>query len=306
MPKFSIIIPVYNVEKYLKKCLESVYNQTYKNYEVIVVNDGTKDNSMDIVKNYPAKVISQKNQGLSVARNNGVEKASGEYILFLDSDDYIEKGLLKEINKSLNNNPDIVRFQIKEVFEDGKKTEYNERPFTDKTGQEAFQLITKYHFVENAWCYAIRREYYLKNNFKFKENTFHEDFGLLPLVIIKAKKVNSINYIGYNYLQRQGSIMSNKEYTKTKKKVADMYDHYCYLLNEAKKLSLDTSTFRSFIANSLILKITELNDEDYKIYLKKLNNDKVFDNILTDTFQRKIKKILLKCSPKKYYKFIKR
>lgn len=306
MPKFSIIIPVYNVEKYLKKCLESVYNQTYKNYEVIVVNDGTKDNSMDIVKNYPAKVINQKNQGLSVARNNGVEKASGEYILFLDSDDYIEKGLLKEINKSLNNNPDIVRFQIKEVFEDGKKTEYNERPFTDKTGQEAFQLITKYHFVENAWCYAIRREYYLKNNFKFKENTFHEDFGLLPLVIIKAKKVNSINYIGYNYLQRQGSIMSNKEYTKTKKKVADMYDHYCYLLNEAKKLSLDTSTFRSFIANSLILKITELNDEDYKIYLKKLNNDKVFDNILTDTFQRKIKKILLKCSPKKYYKFIKR
>ena len=113
MPKFSIIIPVYNVEKYLKKCLESVYNQTYKNYEVIVVNDGTKDNSMDIVKNYPAKVINQKNQGLSVARNNGVEKASGEYILFLDSDDYIEKGLLKEINKSLNNNPDIVRFQIK-------------------------------------------------------------------------------------------------------------------------------------------------------------------------------------------------
>lgn len=306
MPKFSIIIPVYNVEKYLKKCLESVYNQTYKNYEVIVVNDGTKDNSMDIVKNYPAKVINQKNQGLSVARNNGVEKASGEYILFLDSDDYIEKGLLKEINKSLNNNPDIVRFQIKEVFEDGKKTEYNERPFTDKTGQEAFQLITKYHFVENAWCYAIRREYYLKNNFKFKENTFHEDFGLLPLVIIKAKKVNSINYIGYNYLQRQGSIMSNKEYTKTKKKVADMYDHYCYLLNEAKKLSFDTSTFRSFIANSLILKITELNDVDYKIYLKKLKNDKVFDNILTDTFQRKIKKILLKCSPKKYYKFIKR
>lgn len=306
MPKFSIIIPVYNVEKYLKKCLESVYNQTYKNYEVIVVNDGTKDNSMDIVKNYPAKAINQKNQGLSVARNNGVEKASGEYILFLDSDDYIEKGLLKEINKSLNNNPDIVRFQIKEVFEDGKKTEYNEKPFTDKTGQEAFQLITKYHFVENAWCYAIRREYYLKNNFKFKENTFHEDFGLLPLVIIKAKKVNSINYIGYNYLQRQGSIMSNKEYTKTKKKVADMYDHYCYLLKEAKKLSFDTSTFRSFIANSLILKITELNDEDYKIYLKKLKNDKVFDNILTDTFQRKIKKILLKCSPKKYYKFIKR
>ena len=306
MPKFSIIIPVYNVEKYIKKCLESVFSQNYKNYEVIVVNDGTKDNSMDIVKNYPVKIINQKNQGLSVARNSGVEKATGEYILFLDSDDYIEKGLLEKIDKSLNNEPDIVRFQIREVFKDGKKIEYNEKPFTDKTGQEAFQLITKYHFVENAWCYAIRREYYLKNKFKFKENTFHEDFGLLPLVIIKAKKVNSIDYIGYNYLQRQGSIMNNGEYTKTQKKVADMYDHYYFLLNEAKKLSFDTSIFKSFISNSLIIKITELNDKDYKIYVKKLKRDKVFNNLLTDTFQRKIKRILLSFSPKKYYKFMKR
>ncbi len=306
MPKFSIIIPVYNVEKYLRKCLDSVFSQNYKNYEVIVVNDGTKDNSMDIVKDYPVKIINQKNQGLSVARNNGVEKATGEYILFLDSDDYIEKGLLEAIDKSLDNKPDIVRFQIREVFEDGKKIDYHEKTFTDKNGQDAFSLIAKYHFVENAWCYAIRREYYLKNKFKFKENTFHEDFGLIPLVIIKANIVNSIDYIGYNYLQRQGSIMSNKEYTRTKKKVEDMYNHYCYLINEAKKLEFDTSIFKSFISNSLIIKITELNDEDYKIYLKKLKNNKVFDNLLTDTFQRKIKKYLLRYSPKKYYKFMKR
>ena len=116
MPKFSIIIPVYNVEKYIGKCLESVMNQTYKDYEVIVVNDGTKDNSMDIVKNYPVKIIEQENQGLSVARNTGVKKAKGEYIIFLDSDDYIEKDLLKNINKSLDNNPDLVRFQIQEVI----------------------------------------------------------------------------------------------------------------------------------------------------------------------------------------------
>ena len=72
-----------------------------------------------------------------------------------------------------------------------------------------------------------------------------------------------------------------------------MYGHYCYLINESKKLSFDTSIFKSFISNSLIIKITELNDEDYKIYLKKLKKDKVFDNLLTDTFQRKIKKFLL-------------
>ena len=102
MPKFSIIIPVYNVEDYIKKCLDSVFNQTYTNYEVIVVNDGTKDNSMKIVKNYDVRIINQENQGLSMARNNGVKKAKGEYILFLDSDDYLEENTLQEIENVLD------------------------------------------------------------------------------------------------------------------------------------------------------------------------------------------------------------
>ena len=202
MPKFSIIIPVYNVEKYLKKCLDSVFNQTYKDYEVIVVNDGTKDNSMDIVKDYDVKVINQKNQGLSAARNAGVKKATGEYLIFLDSDDYWEKDLLKELSKSLKNNPDLIRFQINEVYEDGKTISYPEESFTNLSGPDAFKKIVKYHFVENAWCYAINREYYIKNKFKFTPGTIHEDFGLIPLIIIKADVVNSISYLGYNYYQR--------------------------------------------------------------------------------------------------------
>lgn len=306
MCKFSIVIPVYNVEKYLKKCLDSVFNQTYKDYEVIVVNDGTKDNSMDIVKNYNVKVITQKNQGLSAARNHGVKKATGEYLIFLDSDDYWEKDLLKELAKSLKNNPDLIRFQINEVYEDGKVIPYQEERFTALSGPAAFEKIVKYHFVENAWCYAINRQYYLQNKFEFKVGTIHEDFGLTPLIIMKAKRVNSINCLGYNYLQRQGSIMSNKNYEKTKKKVDDMYLHYNYLIKEANKLECDTTTFKSFVANSLILKITELNNKDYRQYLKKLREDKVFDNILTDTTPRKIKKAFLKLSPKVYYKLIKR
>lgn len=306
MPKFSIIIPVYNVEKYLKKCLDSVFNQTYKDYEVIVVNDGTKDNSMDIVKDYNVKVINQKNQGLSAARNAGVKVATGDYLIFLDSDDYWEKNLLKELSKSLKNNPDLVRFQINEVYEDGRVIPYQEESFTNLSGPDAFKKIVKYHFVENAWCYAISKKYYLENKFEFKTGTIHEDFGLIPLIIMKAKRVNSINYLGYNYLQRQGSIMSNKNYEKTKKKVADMYLHYNYLIEEINKLDVDTTIFKSFIANSLILKITELNHKDYKVYLNKLKKEKVFDNLLTDTTSRKVKKVLLTLSPRNYYKLIKR
>lgn len=303
MPKFSIIVPIYNVEKYLQKCLDSIKKQTFKDYEVIIVNDGTKDNSMEIAKKYPYKIVNQKNQGLSVARNTGVKHATGEYLIFLDSDDYIEKDLLKKINNSLKNNPDVVRYQVKEVYEnETNEQKFNEKSFNNKTGEEAFKLISKYHFVENAWCYAIKRKYYQKEKFSFKPGTIHEDFGLIPLVIIKAKTVNSISYVGYNYLQRQGSIMSAKDYNKTKKKVEDFYNHYHYLEQEIEKTNLNAIVFKSFIANSLILKITELNKKDYKLYKKKLNEDNVFNNVLSDTSTRKIKKIFLKLSPKIYYK----
>ena len=96
--------------------------------------------------------------------------------------------------------------------------------------------------------------------------------------------------------------MSNKNYEKTKKKVDDMYLHYNYLIEEANKLDVDTTIFKSFVANSLILKITELNHRDYKVYLNKLKQEKVFDNLLTDTTSRKIKKVLLTLSPIIYFK----
>lgn len=299
MPKFSIIIPVFNVEKYIGKCIDSIMNQTYQDFEVIVVNDGTKDNSMNIVKNYDVKIINQQNQGLSAARNTGVKEAKGEYILFLDSDDSIEKDLLKELNKSLKNNPDLVRFQVQEEFEDTKeKKGYPEEPFANKTGVEAFSLICKYHFVENAWCYLYKTEYFKKNHFTFKKGTIHEDYGLTPLVIIKASIVNSISYIGYNYLQRPNSIMSQNDYEKTKKKVKDFYNHYHFLMKEINQTELDSTIFKSFIANSLILKICELKGKEYKEYKKKLKEDKVFDNLLTDSLSHRIKKQCMIISPK--------
>ena len=302
MKKFSIIIPVYNVEKYIKKCIDSIMNQSFKDFEVIVVNDGTPDNSIELIKDYPIKIINQKNQGISVARNNGVKHAQGEYLIFIDSDDWIEKDLLKELNKSTKNSPDVIRFQIQETYEDKESLKFIEEPFSNKSGEEAFSLISKYHFVENAWCYAIKSEYYQKEKFSFKKGTIHEDFGLMPLVIAKAKKVNSISYIGYNYFQRQGSIMNNANYEKTKKKVEDFYNHYKYLLREINRVKIDSTYFKSFISNSLILKITELKTKEYKEYFKRLKSDKVFDNLLEDSFGRKVKKILIKISPKFYYK----
>ena len=306
MPKFSIIIPVYNVEKYLKKCLESIKNQSYKDYEVIIVNDGSTDKSKDILDEYDYKVINQKNQGLSVARNNGVKKATGEYLIFVDSDDYIEKDLLKEINKSLTNNPDIVRYQVKEVYEDDDKViKYEEESFKGLSGDEAFKIICRFHFVENAWSYAYKTSFYKDNNFSFKEGSIHEDFGLIPLVIMKSKVVNSISYVGYNYLQRKNSIMSSNNYEKTIKKVSDFYNHYKYLISEIDKTNLDSSIYKSFCANSLLLKICDLKGNNYLEYKRRIKKEKITDNLLSNTLPRKIKKCMFKISPKLTAKLIK-
>lgn len=307
MVKFSIIIPVYNVEDYLDRSLDSVIKQSYDDFEAIVVDDGSLDNCPKLCDEWAKKdkrisVIHKKNGGLSDARNEGVKKAKGEYIIFLDSDDYWDKDLLKEINKSLGNNPDVVRFQIRTVDENNNQKDYPELSFESKTGEEAFSLITKYHFVENAWAYAIKRDYYLKEKFEFKKGTIHEDYGLTPLIIIKASKVNSINYIGYNYAIRSNSIMTNNNYEKVKKKVNDFYNHYLYLNKEIEKVNVNKTIFKSFIANSLILKICELKGKDYKEYKNKIKKDKVLDNILSDTLSRKIKKIIIKISPKLYSK----
>lgn len=305
MPRYSIVIPVYNVEKYLKRTLDSIFNQTEQNFEVILVNDGSTDKSVEIAKKYKVKIIDTKHVSVSEARNIGVKHAKGDYLIFLDSDDYWDKDLLKEVSKLLGNNPDLVRFQARTVTDTNEKKDYPEQIFKDLTGEEAFNVISKFHFVENVWCYAIKRDYYLKEKFKFKKGTIHEDFGLTPLIIIKAKIVNSIDYIGYNYYRRSGSIMNTSNYEWTKRKVKDFYNHYLYLSEEIEKVTVDKKVFKSFIANSMLMKICELEKEDYKYYLKLLRETKVFDNLLADTFTRKIKKQLVKLSPKLFYTHIK-
>lgn len=305
MPKFSIIIPVYNVEKYIGKCLDSVMSQTYNDYEILVIDDGSTDNSKKIVKEYKVKLIESNHVGVSEARNIAIKKAKGDYLVFLDSDDWWDKELLKKLATSSKNNPDLIRFQMRTVTDKNEKTDYKEESFMGKSGEEAFNLVTKFHFVDAACCYAIKREYYEKEKFSFAKDRVHEDYGLMPLIIIKASIVNCISYVGYNYYRRTESIMNNPDYNWIKKKTEDCYFHYFRLLEEINKTNLNSEIFKSFISNTLILKICSLNNKDYKEYKKKLKENKVYDNILADTLPRKVKRSLLKISPKLYYKIIK-
>ena len=302
MPEFSIVVPIYNVEGYLKKCLDSILNQTFVDYEIILVNDGSTDQSLSIIKEYMSKypdikLINQENKGLSEARNAGLKEARGNYVLFVDSDDFIDKDLLLNLNDSIINNPDLVRFQLRVVSD--KTIDINEEAFDSLNGHDAFKKIIKYRFVENAWAYLYSRKYLIDNGFLFKPNMYHEDYGLIPLAIIKASIVNSISYIGYNYVQRSNSIMSDSNYMKTRKKAFDVLSQYLDIVNKDSD-----PYYRSFLANSVILKLKDLNKEDYKKYLSEIKKHNVIDNILSDTLPRKIKKMLLKISPKLYLKVV--
>jgi len=307
MTKFSIIIPIYNVEQYLKKCLSSVINQSYKNFECILVSDSSSDNSTKIACDYCIKdkrfrIIKAINTGLSEARNIGVTASSGEFILFLDGDDYYEPDLLEKINKNISDNPDLLRFQVRKVFPD-KKMDYNEIPFDTMSGIESFNKIIDYHFIENAWSYCYNAKFYRKNNFKFMKNCLAEDFGLLPLIIARANKIKSINYIGYNYVQRGNSLMSNRNYNHKIKKMDDMIIQAKNLHQEFKKIN-ENHRFLEFINNSLIYYSTTLKYKDFKKYKKVINQLKVYDYIPNNNIKRKFKKKLIEINAYIFYNFI--
>ena len=311
MVKYSFIVPVYNTEKYLKRCLDSLVNQTYKGFEIIIVNDVSTDNSQIIIDEYINKysniyLVNQENQGLSEARNNGVKKVNGKYLIFVDSDDYVEKDLLKTVDNNIEN-VDILRYQIVTEDDNGNnKIEYKEESFNTTTGIEAFKKITKYHFVEPAWCYIYKKKYYLDNKFNFKKGIYHEDYALIPYVINKARTVKSINYLGYHYIIREGSIMNNNDYSKTIKKCFDMLEGYKYLkiFSSATNNNID-DYYLSYISNSVIVKAKELKKDDRKKYIEELKKLNAFDGVLADTISRKLKKALMKFNLNLYLKVIK-
>ena len=213
MPKLSIIVPVYNVEKYLDKCLERILNSTYKDFELIVINDGTKDNSEQIItkyldnEEYKDKItyISKENSGLSDTRNLGMSKAKGEYIAFVDSDDYIETTMYETMmNKALEKNYDIVACDVKLVYEDSDK----EKVISSAYEKDLFNkdeikqtMLTYYHVV---WNKIYKKS--LLEGIEFSKGIWYEDMEFNLKVYPRINSIGVVKEPLYNYLQRGNSI----------------------------------------------------------------------------------------------------
>lgn len=271
--KLSIIVPIYNVEKYLAKCLDSLVNQTFLDFEILLVNDGSTDKSLMIANkyrdNYPdlINVYTKINGGLSDARNYGINHAKGEFLAFIDSDDYLDLSMFEKMFESqAQYSSDIVACDMMYVYEDGTQNISSAGEFDVENPKENLSMID----INNSACNKIFSRS-LFETIRFPVGKWYEDLATIPLVIYEANLISHVKEPLYYYLQRTGSIAHTKN--------AKMFDIYWaidyiskFFYRSKDKNMLSPIINKMYIKHGLFLttlrikNITNFNDR--KVYYK--------------------------------------
>ena len=248
MSKISIIIPIYNGEKFISKCLDSIFKSNYNLnlFDVIIINDGTPDNTLKVVEKYLSSfnnisVYSQENKGLGEARNFGLKKAKGQYIWFVDQDDWISNGAIDRISNIISvKNPDILFFDY--TYPNGKKSSIED--YGISSGEySGIKFLNKKNVESPVWQYVININHIRKYNFNFYPE-YHEDSLFTPIVLFLASSViydNNVNYI-YNLRHDSTTTSSNplkhcNDLLTVTKKLTKFQDEYSKNYLEKKIIS---------------------------------------------------------------------
>lgn len=274
MAKLDIIVPIYNVEKYLRKCLDSLVNQDYSDFFVRLINDGSKDSSSNIaqeyVNQYPHlfKLYTKENGGLSDARNYGIDQSNSEFIAFIDSDDYLDHSMFSEMMNLINDQSDIVCCDLMYVYDNGEMK-------VASAGDESF-LKDKLNSLKlnNSACNKIFRRS-LFNSIRFVKGKWYEDLATIPCVMYQAREIKLIHKPFYYYYQREGSIAHIKN-----EKMFDIYwaiQHIeeCIQLSDWKDIKNELLIEHGLFLTSLrIKKMDNILDrkEFYRLNIQHLNN----------------------------------
>lgn len=295
--KISVIIPVYNVEKYLKRCLDSVISQKYKNLEIILIDDGSTDNSGKICDEYAQKdkriiVIHKENGGLSDARNKGLEVCTGDYISFVDSDDWIEEDFFEYVVNNAKDN-DLLIFDY--YISNGKNSKwikYKNSEF-ELTKEKCLIELTKAKIQSYAWnkVYKIN----LFNDIRFPKGRNYEDQAIMHLIVEKSTKIKYCNKAFYNYYQNPKGITHTVNYKN--------YRDFLYVnILRGRFLKKKYPKVYEYHLNYIYSAITKLcwlykNDERYVIryqFLRKFILSRFIKNIFNTkiTLRTKIKILL--------------
>lgn len=271
----SVIVPVYNVEKYIRKSLDSIQNQTYKNLEIILVDDGSTDSSGTICDEYADKderfkVIHKTNGGLSDARNAGVRASTGKFIGFVDSDDYIIPTMYEELKNAMEeNSADIAVCNFETVDEEGKPIPEENTcfPVQDKviTGKEAICNLSgpRYTYWTTAWNRLYRRD--VVEQVSFPVGKIHEDEFTAHLFYDKCEKVVGVSTTCYKYVVRANSIMT-KKYGKRNLDYFEALNNRIQYCAEQNMQEL-TVQFTSWMLQKLLLVYPLLNLEDREVVI---------------------------------------
>ena len=234
-------------------------------------------------------------------------KATGDYILFVDSDDYIDANLLNYLSSYMEQQIDVIKYKLNIVNQKGEIIKKVKGATFEKTdGQTAFnQLYATDVLLDSPCVYLFRRDYILNNGFKFQVGTYHEDFGLIPLIIVKAESIVSIDYEGYYYVQSNNSITRNENYEKTIKKMKDSLVQYDNMLKKIQQYNLSKITkenIKIYYTNAIILKLKELNEKDQNIFIHEIKQRKMISNIKIRNLKQLFKKLILLWNIKLYLK----
>lgn len=230
MKRVSIIVPVWNVEQYLRKCLDSLVNQTFKDIEIVIINDSSPDNSQEIIdeykKAYPDLISCyiKENGGQASARNLGLKKCHGEYITFVDSDDWVDTQMVEKMyNQAINTNSDIVVCEAYSVIDDNiKKLDIFKSDNSD---------VHKRYIINTpgaCWGQLIKKDIIVNNDLYFLEHHFYEDIAVMPALCLFSKRITFMNENLYYYLVRTGSTMKQVKYSQS---LEDIFDSLDYLSN---------------------------------------------------------------------------
>lgn len=252
--KISIIVPVYGVEKYIAKCINSIKRQTLSDFECLIIDDESKDNSIQVAKKTIGddkrfKIYHKKNGGLSDARNFGIEKANGEYVLFVDSDDYIGETLLEDTYKKAKQNKcDIVCFDMMYVYENGEEKLSSCGEYELTNYQQTPELL----FINNSANNKLfKRDFILDK--RFVKGMWYEDLASIPVWLAKAKSVGFIKKPLYFYMQRAGSISHSADI-----RIFDIYKAISKIKNELSLSSTDVSDL--YYNNCLVMTTLRIRD----------------------------------------------
>ena len=241
-PLISVIVPIYNVERYLPKCIESIINSTYTNLEILLIDDGSTDQSAQICSNFTKidnriLVVTKENGGLSSARNLGLDRAKGKFICFVDADDFIHPEMITVLYKQLaDGNTDFAYCQYTKVYEN-ESIQYNNIPQSytveEKDRDMAFQtLLSEELEIKLAWNKLYRAE--LFRDLRYKEGYLHEDEFLIHHLLGKIKKIKKVNVSLYYYLQRQNSIMGSLSLKRVNHTIQAYEDRITFIRSKQK------------------------------------------------------------------------